>query len=348
MSRENTSFGILVVAIAIIWGGVVGCDGDVSERSVPSSLRAAIPSSGTLRLDFPGAESSTEALTLALLGEKAAYYSETVSTVSEINTWIWEILHHVDDMTGYPPNDLDDDHASWGPYSPPLSLSTFRFILRRSSPGVFSYALLMRAADPDSPGGFSPVLRGTSRVRSLDDGSWAMAETRMELRYGVASAIDPILATNGAITMDWTRDDQGWLRERIRLDGFFDARGGMTAARTGELTYERAPDDVGSLRYELIRDIHADFETNGDLPAKEQWSVQVRWQPDGAGRADVRVTDGDLASMRLPVESWTVSECWDSLFDPSWRSTTLRFLDGNPDWSDRALGSAASCAFQGP
>jgi hypothetical protein len=75
----------------------------------------------------------------------------------------------------------------------------------------------------------------------------------------------------------------------------------------------------------------SDLNPEGGTGLSETWDVRSRWLADGSGRADVRVTGGDLGA-----ETVTVVECWDSSF------ARVYYTE---DWSGTVEGDEAACVF---
>ena len=82
-----------------------------------------------------------------------------------------------------------------------------------------------------------------------------------------------------------------------------------------------------------------DFKLTKDFitttAALETMSIRSRWQESGAGRSDVMLTGGDLATVPAPA---TASECWDSNFLSVYMTNS--YGDATKLW-----GAESMCAF---
>jgi hypothetical protein len=77
------------------------------------------------------------------------------------------------------------------------------------------------------------------------------------------------------------------------------------------------------------------FDFQGDAgggAALENASLHSRWMANGSGRADARITDGDLGTIVV-----TASECWGTTFGRSYYTDSQNFAPTE--------GDAATCAF---
>jgi hypothetical protein len=73
-------------------------------------------------------------------------------------------------------------------------------------------------------------------------------------------------------------------------------------------------------------------DTNDPGPAAEDGVIRSRWLNDGSGRADIRLSGGDLGSANV-----TASECWDVNFLESYYTDSANFLP--------TAGDVATCSF---
>jgi hypothetical protein len=100
----------------------------------------------------------------------------------------------------------------------------------------------------------------------------------------------------------------------------------------GQPTYgfERFSDGSGAIHFELVADLYK------PLPGvqRERLTIHSRWLATGAGRSDMKVTDGDLGP-----DQRDATECWDEAF----RVVHSRPFDfaGEPE-----VGAPADCALQ--
>jgi hypothetical protein len=80
---------------------------------------------------------------------------------------------------------------------------------------------------------------------------------------------------------------------------------------------------------DMVFDVNADI---GGTTAAESLVIRSRWQSDGQGRGDARITGGDLGTTQA-----IASECWNTLF-------ARVFYTDNVNWQPTE-GTVSSCAY---
>jgi hypothetical protein len=93
-----------------------------------------------------------------------------------------------------------------------------------------------------------------------------------------------------------------------------------------DYTYDADADGGGNMTFAA----HGDTEDEGALA--EDAVVRSRWLSTGAGRADVRLSGGDLGSTQV-----TASQCWDATFGEVYYSDSAGFVAPS--------GAETECAF---
>jgi hypothetical protein len=89
--------------------------------------------------------------------------------------------------------------------------------------------------------------------------------------------------------------------------------------------YNEAADGGGDMVF--------DFSANaGGTTALETVTLRSRWQSGGAGRADARISGGDLGAQV------TASECWSAMFRRVFYTDSVNFAGGTE-------GVETACAF---
>jgi hypothetical protein len=79
------------------------------------------------------------------------------------------------------------------------------------------------------------------------------------------------------------------------------------------------------------------FDVNGDAGGtslQEHITLRSRWQSNGAGRADARLTGGDLTSSAI------ASECWSTSFRRTYYTDNVNFAPTEGAVADCAFGTA--------
>lgn len=245
---------------------VVGCGDEFSNAPLEADrdfLQAA-PSAARLRLSVGAADGT---LRQALVEAPAEFYVFTRQTVLGLNALGFNLLRDVDRLVAAPPTVRGADRRVWETPAQGLEPHAARFAMTRAD-ADFDFEL---AQDDTTTltGAFSPATGTGALTFDLDavakvTGSPAQGQLRVD--YALAGrAVDLAIA----------------------FDGF-----APTGAEPTDAAYHFQRDEDGAGTFDFA------FRA-GDGRLVE---VRSRWQPDGAGRADARVTgEGDAA---------VISECW--------------------------------------
>jgi len=331
-NRLLLTLGLALVTTA---GACAKDDGDDFKNGVPQSQDVA--------LVVPGAGSGGSALTAdgttaiqgGLLGEQADFYKLTRDVTGVVNTATFSVLTLVKTVTNYPPTSVETDTAVWGPYTDPLSPNTWRLTVNRVAKGQFHYVLEGKAKTAGDTG-YVTVLAGD---HALADPA---AHRRLNLpEYGHGNFL---IDWNAAQTLPEHDDNVGtaaFTYSRDQATGnvainvtFTQVKDRDKGKDTGMLidagyAYAAVPGMGGTFDFKLTKD----FITT--TAALETMSIRSRWQESGAGRSDVMLTGGDLATVPAPA---TASECWDSNFLSVYMTNS--YGDATKLW-----GAETMCAF---
>ncbi len=318
------------------------CCLEPEENELPPEFQDAVPRADRVWLNVPGAEDETAAQGLALKGDgdtKAKWYLDTIGTVRELNTMTWSLLHFVEDITSYPYTDEIENGFVWGPFTPALSLVTIKFTLVKDGHNQFSFALTMRPKE-DEGEAFQDVLTGTYFPQ---DGV-THSSGNLKLIFDTAREMDKSMNATGVLSFEY--DTTGENRD---VDIVFENFQADDMEQPTNATYHYSEGDgrSGEFGFDLVGDIHKDDPARQDLVKEENLAIFVRWLQDGSGRADVRVTGGDLPEIVPPFESWESSECWDEFFNQTYLQEQANPVSGEPYFGD-PVGDESSCAFAEP
>jgi hypothetical protein len=94
-----------------------------------------------------------------------------------------------------------------------------------------------------------------------------------------------------------------------------------------DYAYNEAADGAGDMTFDVASDI-----TGSATSLKETVTLRSRWIATGAGRADARVSGGDLGAQQI-----TASECWNTMFNRVFYKDSLDLAP--------AEGAESACAF---
>lgn len=287
-----------------------------------ASFKDGVPSSDVVKLTVPersGQPLSGEGTRKdGLEGEQADLYKLTRAVTVTVNGGTVAVLGLIALITNEEPTTASKDSATWGPYTDSLSPNTWRLVVNRVAQDQYNYSLEGRGKnEPDSA--FRAVLTGNHKHmgKNLGKGTflidWDVAKTLPEHDANVGKA-------------DFT-----YSRETTSAEASIEVAFHQVLDKdTGKLVdanylYKKRPNSGGNFEFTIKKDMVVGV-------ALESASINSRWSEDGAGRSDVKVKGGDLATEA------TASECWDQNF-------LSRFLELSYDPS-KNYGSNSACAFQ--
>jgi hypothetical protein len=281
-------------------GLVAGCQ---PKMETVEEFRRGIPREETVKVTVPqqgGQALTIESQSQALRGGLSEYWALTLGVTSVLNGGAAFVGVLVKTVVSFPPTAIAGDVAVWGPFSGALDPISWKVTVTRVGDHKFQY--VFEGQSKINPGPFVTVLAGT-HTAALDDQG------------------DPIEGFgSGSFTLDW------------------DQRQKLPAANPNEVgtatyNYARLPGADGTIdaKFHQIKDkdngklvdvdyayVHhaggsgsMDFSYDAAAQlgmADGRATVRSRWQPNGAGRADAKLTSSTLGT---PA---TASECWNNTF----------------------------------
>lgn len=278
-------------------------------------IRSALPTAEAVSVKVPDGAAARA------LGEMATFYTFTRQVSRDLNGGAAWTLILVRTIVSFPVTSIEGDTYIWGPWHEALSPSQYRLTVIQNSAGAYAWSLEGRRVADGDAAAYESVIAGVAEpgrphrgagtiVMDFDtaerlDPAGNDGEGRLEVEYDLET--DP-----ASIGMDYTRTAVGG--------------GGAPAEATAHYEYREASSGAG----DFVFAIHGDLDDTGS--AAEDAQVRSRWLPTGAGRADIRISAGDLGAQVL-----IGSECWDSSFARVYWSDSL-------GWAPTE-GDAAACAF---
>ena len=299
-----------------------GCGGTAPASS--ESFLTALPSRQTLEVTAPTARApaALSESSVSALGETASLYVLTRQMTAQVNGIVGGALDTLGDISRTPPAAVSGTSAVWGPFTEPLSPVAARLLITRVAPGSHRFVLELRPrSGQDSD--FEPFLQGASTGAAPGGPS----QGRFALDLDLAHRLDPVAnAAEGHVVAGWTVVPAG-RQVQVHL-GEVHVGSGPTA--TADVVSSLLGDGSGSLVFD------AEANLAGGPELLETGKVGSRWNPSGAGRADVAVHGGDA------LDGGQLTECWDASF--------LRvYARGvSPDGGVASEGDPATCAFSEP
>jgi hypothetical protein len=287
------------------------------------SFREGLPSTETVAVKEPG--TSAQAIrdgsvqASAIEGQVSDLYKLTRGATVMVNGGTVFVLGLLENITEHAPTSIDGDTAIWGPHTGALARNTWKLSVTRTGDHTYSYKLEGKdktAADS----AFVTVLSGThtaavddsgARLKHFGSGSftvdWSAGSTLPERDNNVGS---------GDFTYSRTAPDA----EASVSVAFHQVRDGETGQLVdADYSYTRTRGEGGEFSFGVNKNMVGDAQSQ-----LERLTVKSRWQPDGAGRSDAKLTGGDLGT-----GSGTVNECWDTHFISRYYKEVLLGTTGN-------------------
>jgi hypothetical protein len=300
MSLLSTS--VLSLACA---ASLVAC---VQQETAPSSIARAIPTPDQVRIELPGSSVRT-------VGQLAEWYVATRGVTVLFNGgtgWVLALIHTI---VQFPVTSVDGDTYTWGPWSGALDFAEYKLEVRILSDGTFAYQLSGR-----------PKLTQGSPFEVIIDG---VSDPRPGRLQASGSFLVDMDASRRVNPRDTAPDSRGTISVAYdlaakHLDLTLMSTDGNGQPVVAEYAYDEAPDGGGTMVFAFDTDA-------GGTPTLERATLRSRWQADGAGRADARLTGGDLTTEVL------ASECWNSSFRRVYYADSILFA--------QTEGDEAECVF---
>ena len=340
MTNPLRTFTGRILCAALLAGSATlpGCM--LEKQDGGEEFREAVPAREAVVVAGPDAEASADSSTASVttqadepwsVGPYSKWYGFTRAVRGGVNVVTAAVLGSAWIIVHTEPSSVEDGEAIWGPYTDALDPVTYRFRVNRIADAEYDYVLEGRPKASRSDADYRAVLSGHGYGKRHD----LHGQGEFTIDLDVARDLDPFAH----------RDDSGSVRIEHRLPR--DLRRGDFLPRTivAEVTPNPAvnpesfavtstanEDGTGSLYVTATADMD-------DTKATELEDIVVdsRWRADGAGRADILISGGDV-----PADPGMVSavECWGADFMRSYYSDSLDF--------EPSEGELSACVYDAP
>lgn len=283
----------------------------VKQEDAPSDLKRAIPTADQVKIELPGGAERT-------VGQLAEWYVATRNVTRTFNGgagWVLVLIHTI---VQFPVTSVSGDTYTWGPWSGALDPAEYRLDVRDKGDGTYEYQLSGRSKT--EPGAqFEVIIDGTSDPRA----GHLQGNGQFLIDLDASKRVNPIDADPDARgTIDVRYD----LAAR-HLDMTIMSTDANNQPVLADYAYNRTLDGGGDMVFSVEGDA-------GGTSAQENIVLRSRWQADGAGRADGRLSGGDLAT------GAEASECWSTSFRRTYYTDSVDFEPTEGDVADCAFGTA--------
>lgn len=336
MSRR--SFTSLAIAHGLLAGSAVlpGCMLDKQDDG--EEFRQVVPRREAVAVAGPVAEVEGDAQALGVspradqpfrTGPHSKWYGFTRAVRGGVNAVTAAVLGSAWVIVHTEPTSVQNGEATWGPYSDALEPVTYRFRVLRVADAEYDYVLEGRPKTSSSEGDYRALLSGHGYGKRHE----LHGEGEFTIDLEVARELDPL--AHG--------DDSGSVHVVHHLP--HDARDGDFLPRTivAEVTPNPAfdpesfsvtskADEDGSGSLHVAASADVDERKDTEL---EDVVVDSRFRADGAGRAEIVISGGDV-----PADPGSVRavECWGADFMRSYYSDSLEF--------EPTEGDESACAYE--
>lgn len=301
--------------IASLSLALVAC---VPANDDPHPVARVLPTAADVRIDLPddaSAKGTSEAL-----GELSPWYVVTRQVTRDLNggtAWVLIVVHTI---VQFPATTVDGDTYTWGPWSDALDPAEYRLVVTALDNGSYDWSLDGRSKLVDGST-FEVIISGNARPGETEH----TGTGDFTIDFDAAERVNPVdNDARGvvAIAYDLAARHLGMSISTVEV------RDGVEVPVDYEYTYDESADGSGNMAFAA----HGDTDDAGT--AAEDALIRSRWLATGAGRADVRLSGGDLGDLTV-----TGSECWDTTFSVVYYSDSANFLPTE--------GDEAACAFVG-
>jgi hypothetical protein len=308
---------------------LAACAPKGDDTTDADAFRSALPTADRVKLDTPGgasAGSTTASLSpsVKLQGDgtspsgTAEFYQLTRTLFDGVNVGTAAVLDIVWTIAQFPPTSTQGDTYTWGPWNDSLSPAEWQLVVTQTSPDVFDYVLEGRPRNTTDA--FTSTLHGTGFGKASDK----YGAGNFAIDWDAANKLDPDRL--GASTEDGT---VSIVYDLTTAPGTIEAKVVHSlTAQSFDVTTTREGDQSGLVDLTA----HTDISTPAD-GLFEDVTMKSRWLASGAGRADVTMSGGSLAS----IGTVKASECWSSTFAETYWTDSATFQPNE--------GSVAMCAY---
>lgn len=328
MSQRSFTPRFQVAATALLFASTLlpGCmlekkdDGDEFREAVPQ--REAVVLAGPEQ-DAAGDSSAASATRRPLADEPLSagpyskWYGFTRGVRGGVNVVTAAVLGSVWLVVHTEPTSVENGEATWGPYTDALEPVTYRFRVSRVAEGEYDYALEGRPKQSESESDYRAVLEGHGygRLHELH------GEGDFTIDLDAARALDPFAHQNDSGSVHIVHHLPRSISEHLdALPRTIVAEVTPNPSINPEsfvVSSTANEDGTGALHVTARADV--DDTKTTEL---EDIVIDSQWRADGAGRADILISGGDIPADPGMV---TALECWGADFTRAYYTDSIGF-----------------------
>ncbi|HEY8041834.1 MAG TPA: hypothetical protein VIF15_18650 [Polyangiaceae bacterium] len=295
-----------------------------------SKFREPIPQKGDVSLAMPGSQASGAAGQSASIRIQgggtggggstgfSTFYEFTRNISDGVDYGTAVIIGEIVAITSLPPTTVDDNHAVWGPGSgDALDPVTWKLVVTQVGDREFDYEVDGRSHLSTSDADWKAIVTGHGYGKSHPShrSGW------FQLDNDVFRSLDPMRGTStGKVKV--TFDARAY---PLTIVADLTTNDGTGAYYDVAVTHEQ--DGSGVVALTALADISSTKDG-----VNENVVENSRWNATGAGRADVKMSGGDLGATTA-----LASECWSSAYTRTYYTDNVNYQP--------TVGDASTCAF---
>ena len=334
-----SNLGKGAAALALVWAS--GC----GQKDL-LDFQGALPEDSEVAIKVPGSDGSGQ----PLLGSRSDFYDTTYNVSRGINGGVGWVLGLSRAISLQQPTKHEGNTFIWGPSQPQgLERISWRFTAEKLAERHWQFWLEGRPKASGDEADFKRVYEGdVTRAEGQRRGHGTLAlffDHSQELEGKVCGngnrdvlegRADVVFASDAeprTVAVDFSefrnRCDDGAVREPAHY------------------RYSEATDGAGDFQFSWRGNVH---RLNENKPDAEKWTIRSRWMSSGAGRGDVTLGEGeiatDLAANNIMGNAIIATECWDEVFNVSYQTTEPTDLPQTLRDAIRPTeGDASACVF---
>jgi hypothetical protein len=318
-----------IAGSAALFGLAQGCTLQTDEAS---RFREPLPQTSDTALGVPGSTvtgTTTQALgagslkvqTTGTAGGTTGYasYYEFTRVVADGVDWVTvAILGDIAAITSLPPTTIDANHAVWGPgRGNALDPVSWKLAVTAVGGGAYDYEIDGRPHLSTSDADWKAILTG----HGYDHTSASHRSGHFQVDRDALHALDPVVNTSsGSVQINYdARTFPVTITANVTTN---DGSGSWF-----DVTVTHQGDSSGSMVLTALADI-----SNPKDGVNENVAEDSRWNPTGAGRADVHISGGDLGAIKVQA-----SQCWSDAFAQTYYTDNVNYQP--------TVGDPSTCAF---
>jgi predicted RecA/RadA family phage recombinase len=246
----------------------------------------------------------------------ASFYEFTRQIADGVDDGTFQIVSAIAAVTSYPPSSVNDAEATWGPGGDALDPVNWRVTVTQVGTGEFDYEVDGRPHGDTNDADFKAIVTGHGYGKSHP----SYRSGTLTVFGDVLAALDPTQSSGGTakITYDARTLPRTVTADITTSDG---------SGQWYDASVTHAADGSGVLVLTALADV-----SNPKDGKNESVDENSRWDPSGAGRADIEMSGGDFGSTVVKA-----SQCWSTTFAQSYYTDNVSYQP--------TAGDPAACVF---